>query len=78
MNLKIGKSGAVFLSAMLISVGVFGAVNLLEATPPTANAGIDQIVEPNTAVQFDGSASIGDNLDYTWYFRTNGDVGSGV
>jgi PKD repeat protein len=78
MSQKIGKSGAVFLSAMLISVGVFGAVNLLEATPPTADAGVDQIVEPNIAVQFDGSSSIGDNLDYTWYFRTNGDVGAGM
>ncbi len=78
VNLKIGKSGAVLLSTMLISVSVLGAINLLMETPPTANAGSDMIVEPNTIVQFDGSGSTGDDLEYIWYFRTNEDVGSGL
>ncbi len=40
--------------------------------PPVANAGLDQVVSPNSRVVLDGSASTGDNITYKWE-QTSGD-----
>lgn len=41
----------------------------LEQTPLTANAGPDQTVSPFTTVTLDGSASVGESLNYDWTYE---------
>jgi PKD repeat protein len=51
-------------------------VNVLDATSPVANAGLDQTVDEDTLVTFDGSGS-SDNVgiaNYTWTFTDGGGV----
>jgi PKD repeat protein len=56
---------AIYASAVPVGSNVF------------ADAGFDQTVDTNIAVQFDGFGSTGSALNYTWFFH-DGDVGYGV
>ncbi len=46
-----------------------------QAPPPVANAGADQTVNEGSTVNFDGSASTGDGLTYSWDLNGDGTFG---
>ena len=63
--------GITFIPQCWINVNI--ATPLPQAgAPPVANAGPDKTVEHNDVVTLDGTASTGDNLQYSWQ-QTSGD-----
>jgi len=66
------NDGITFIPQCWVNVNI--AQPLAQAgAPPVANAGPDKTVEHNDLVTLDGTASTGDNLQYSWQ-QTSGDT----
>ncbi|UCE38529.1 MAG: PKD domain-containing protein [Thermoplasmata archaeon] len=70
MKKETGKLSNFIIVGMLVLGSFLAMAGPLATITASADAGIDQVVDVNTIVNFDGSGSFGvGDLEYTWYFR---------
>jgi PKD repeat protein len=70
MKKETGKLSNFIIVGMLVLGSFLAMAGPLATITASADAGIDQVVDVNTMVNFDGAGSFGvGDLEYTWYFR---------